>query len=227
MFEVILWDVDGTLLNFKAAEKAAIKALFLEKFHRECSDESIEIYSKINKECWGKIERGEIEKSRALLERFERFFIYEGIDGEYAKEFNDEYQLRLGDTVVFNDESDKIVDFLRGKIKQCVVSNGTVVAQTKKLEKSGLGAKMDGVFLSEQVGAEKPNIEFFNAVFKETGDVDKDKVLIVGDSAASDIQGGKNAGIRTCLYDPHGAYDGEIVADYTVKNLKEVLEILF
>lgn len=46
-------------------------------------------------------------------------------------------------------------------MKQYVVSNGTVVAQEKKLRLSGLGELMDGIFLSEALGVEKPNVEFF------------------------------------------------------------------
>ena len=114
------------------------------------------------------------------------------------------YQLRLGDTIVYRDDSYEIVKSLRGKVRQCVVSNGTVVAQTKTLTRSGLGALMDGVFLSEQLGAEKPKKEFFDQVFAAIGPVEKSETMIVGDSLTSDIRGGDNAGIVTCWYNPEG-----------------------
>ena len=82
---------------------------------------------------------------------FEEFFAEEGIDVSLAPQFNDAYQLRLGDTIVYRDDSYEIVKSLRGKVRQCVVSNGTVVAQTKKLTRSGLGALMDGVFSANMV----------------------------------------------------------------------------
>ena len=72
-----------------------------------------------------------------LVGRFEEFFAEEGIDVSLAPQFNDAYQLRLGDTIVYRDDSYEIVRSLRGKVRQCVVSNGTVVAQTKKLTRSG------------------------------------------------------------------------------------------
>ena len=78
-----------------------------------------------------------------------------------------------------------------------MVSNGTIKAQTKKLDRSGLDVLLDGVFLSEQLGVEKPNVGFFDQVFEAIGPVDKKQVMIVGDSLTSDIAGGERAGIVT------------------------------
>ena len=59
MITTILWDVDGTLLDFLAAEKAAIRTLFAEFGFGECTDEAIARYSKINRRYWEKLENGE------------------------------------------------------------------------------------------------------------------------------------------------------------------------
>ena len=143
MIKTILWDVDRTLLDFDAAERAAIQSLFVEFGLDECSDEQVARYSVLNMKYWEKLERGEITKPQVLVGRFEEFFAEEGIDVSLAPQFNDAYQLRLGDTIVYRDDSYEIVKSLRGKVRQCVVSNGTVVAQTKKLTRSGLGALME------------------------------------------------------------------------------------
>ena len=134
---------------------------------------------------------------------------------------------RLGDTIAYRDDSYEIVKSLRGKVRQCVVSNGTVVAQTKKLTRSGLGARMDGAFLSEQPGAEKPKKEFFDQVFAAIGPVEKSETMIVGDSLTSDIRGGDNAGIVTCWYNPEGikAPEGYRI-DHEIRDLHEVYGLL-
>lgn len=93
------------------------------------------------------------------------------------------------------DNSLEIVRKLQGKVRQYVVSNGTIIAQNKKLRLSGLGALMDGIFLSEELGVEKPNIEFFEKTFSSIGQVDPRETIIIGDSLSSDIRGGNNAGI--------------------------------
>ncbi len=220
------------------------------------------------------LERGEITKAEVLVGRFQEFFEAEGIDSAIALEFNQKYQICLGDTIVYRDNSFQIVKSLQGKVRQYVVSNGTVIAQTKKLNRSGLGAflgdtivyrdnsfqivkslqgkvrqyvvsngtviaqtkklnrsglgaLMDGVFLSEQIGVEKPNLEFFDKVFDIIGDIDRNQIMIVGDSLTSDICGGNRAGIITCWYNPEKAEKIENVhVDYEITNLREVYRIL-
>ncbi|MBQ3911343.1 MAG: YjjG family noncanonical pyrimidine nucleotidase [Lachnospiraceae bacterium] len=227
MIKTVLWDVDGTLLDFNAAERAAIRTLFAEFGLGECSEEMLARYSKINISFWERLERNEITKPEVLRGRFEQFFGEYGIDVSLAVPFNERYQMTLGDTIVFLDNSAEIVKSLMGKVRQYVVSNGTVAAQTKKLDRSKLGGMMDGIFLSEKLGVEKPNRAFFDRVFDEIGPCDLAEVLIVGDSLTSDIRGGMNAGIRTCWYNPAGKPVPEgYRIDYVISDLGEITGIL-
>ena len=227
MIQTILWDVDATLLDFHAAEKAAILKLFRQFHLGECTEEMLQRYANINRGYWERLERGELTRDQVLVGRFQEFFEKEELDVSAAPAFNEAYQSSLGDTIVYRDDSYHIIKSLRGKVKQYVVSNGTIVAQEKKLRLSGLGALMNGIFLSEELGVEKPNKAFFDKVFKEIGDMDRDTVLIVGDSLTSDIRGGNNAGIRTCWYNPGHAVPIEGVhVDYEITDLHEVYDLL-
>lgn len=227
MITTLLWDMDETLLNFAAAERAAINALFQEFGFGECSDAMLERYSKINRSYWERLERKELTKPEILVGRFRDFFEAEGLDSTVAAEFNEKYQLSLGDTIVFRDDSYNIVKSLRGKVKQYVVSNGTIAAQTKKLRLSGFGELMDGVFLSEDLGVEKPDILFFKKVFEKIHPEDKSQVMIVGDSLTSDIQGGNNAGIMTCWYNPEQKpYQGDLRINHEIRDLHEVYDLI-
>lgn len=227
MITTLLWDMDETLLNFAAAERAALNALFQEFGFGECSDAMLQRYSKINRSYWEHLERKELTKPEILVGRFRDFFEAEGLDSTVAAEFNEKYQLSLGDTIVFRDDSYNIVKSLRGKVKQYVVSNGTIAAQTKKLRLSGFGELMDGVFLSEDLGVEKPDILFFKKVFEEIHPEDKSQVMIVGDSLTSDIQGGNNAGIMTCWYNPEQKpYQGDLRIDHEIRDLHEVYDLI-
>ena len=227
MIQTILWDVDATLLDFHAAEKAAILKLFRQFHLGECTEEMLQRYANINRGYWERLERGELTRDQVLVGRFQEFFEKEELDVSAAPAFNEAYQSSLGDTIVYRDDSYHIIKSLRGKVKQYVVSNGTIVAQEKKLRLSGLGELMDGVFLSEELGVEKPNKAFFDKVFKEIGDMDRDTVLIVGDSLTSDIRGGNNAGIRTCWYNPGNvALIEGVHVDYEITDLHEVYDLL-
>ena len=227
MFKVILWDVDATLLNFEKAEEAGIRGCF-EKYNLgECTDEMLENYKVINRGYWQAMERGEIEKPVLLVKRFEDFLNAYGLDSSVAAGFNELYQILLGETVVFYENALETVQALKGKVLQCAVTNGTKVAQDGKLRNSGLDKEFDHVFISEVVGIEKPNKGFFDAVFAEIGSFDKDEVLIVGDSLTSDIQGGVNAGIKTCWFNPKGAENtSKLKPDYVIKDIGEVSEIV-
>ena len=136
--KAVLWDVDGTLLDFLAAEREAIKTCFSLFGLGECTDEMIAQYSAINVRWWQALERGEYTKPEILVGRFAEFFTARGIDTAVAPAFNAEYQLRLGDTIKFCPHALETVQALRGIAAQCAVTNGTKIAQDKKLERSGL-----------------------------------------------------------------------------------------
>ncbi len=227
MIKVILWDIDGTLLNFLAAERNAIRACF-EKFGLgDCTDEMIGRYSAINKKYWKRLENGEIDKPAVLRGRFEEFFADEGIPFEKIDELNTEYQQRLGDTIVYCDESFKLVTSLKGKVKQYAVTNGTFAAQSRKLLRSGFGELLDGVFISDSVGYEKPKKEFFDFVFSQIGKYARDEALIVGDSLNSDMKGGNNADILCCWYNPqHDELPANIKIDFEITDLNQVKDII-
>ncbi|MGN1313425.1 MAG: YjjG family noncanonical pyrimidine nucleotidase [Lachnospiraceae bacterium] len=225
--KVILWDIDGTLLNFEEAEKYAIEKCFFVFGLGECTDSMLAAYSKINRRYWQRLERGEISKQQVLEGRFREFFAEYGIDTSVACAFNEEYQKRLGDTVVFYPNGLETVQACRGKILQYAVTNGTRAAQERKLENSGLNRLLDGVFISDIIGIEKPMKGFFEQVFNAIGDYSGSEVMIVGDSLTSDIQGGNNAGILTCWFNPEKKENSSSLRiDYEIQDLGQVLEIL-
>lgn len=227
MIKVILWDIDGTLLNFKEAEKYSIRKCFSVFGLGDCPDDMLKRYSAINAGYWKRLEAGEITKERVLFGRFEEFFQREGFLFEKVREFNEEYQLRLGDTVCFNDDGYELVKRLRGRVRQYAVTNGTFTAQKRKLKLSGLDKLFDDVFISDEIGTEKPGKGFFDAVWARIGPCSREEALLVGDSLTSDMQGAVNAGISGCWYNP-GAQENDtgLAVDYEIRNLWEITEIL-
>ena len=226
-YKYLLWDVDGTILNFELAERAAIRSLFKRFKLGDCSDEMLMSYSQINKKYWQLMESGKIKKDKMLVERFIEFFLYKGINADIAAEFNKEYQIALCDTIVFNDDAINIIKHQKKTCKIIIVTNGTEVVQEKKLERSGLNDIVDNVFISELVGFEKPNIKFFEKVILEVGIKDLKEALIIGDSLTSDIQGGHNIGIDTCWYNPKNEENTTLLSPtYTIRNLHELENII-
>lgn len=225
--KVILWDIDGTLLNFEEAEKYAIRACFAQFRLGECTDSMLADYSQINRSYWQRLERGEITKPQVLEGRFCEFFRKYGLDTGCVSAFNARYQIALGDTFCFHEGGLEVVQSLQGKVKQYAVTNGTRIAQERKLKGSGLADLLDGVFISEELGTEKPGIGFFHRVWDKIGSFAPGEVMIVGDSLTSDIQGGNNAGILCCWFNPQGKPAPEhLRIEYTVNSLSQILDII-
>lgn len=225
--KVVLWDIDGTLLDFQVAEKHAIRACFSKFQLGECTDEMLRDYVEINVGYWRRLERGELTKPQVLVGRFEEFFEKYGIDPAAAPVFNEEYQVRLGDTICFCKNALETVRALHGQVRQYAVTNGTKTAQERKFAESGLDKLLEDVFISEIIGIEKPMKGFFDKVFQEIGAYKREEIMIVGDSLTSDIQGGNNAGIVTCWYNPKGEKRPEnLQIDYEIRDIKEILEIV-
>lgn len=227
MIDVILWDVDGTLLDFLAAEQAAMEDCFAHFGLGPLTPERLARYSALNRVYWQRLERGELTKPQVLVGRFREFFAGEGLSPDLARPFNARYQEKLGDTVRFQDGADKLVARLRGRVRQYAATNGTRVAQERKLRRSGLDRQLDGVFISELLGAEKPSPAFFDQVLAAIGPVDRRRVLMVGDSLTSDMAGGLGAGLRCCWYNPQKLpAPPDLALDYVISDLNEVEGLL-
>lgn len=223
MIKAVLWDIDGTLLNFKKAQYAALYKCF-GYFNEYLDDEMVNDYDHINHGYWLMLEKGEIEKSVLLVKRFVDFFGKYDIDIDPI-EFNELYQVELGNTYVFNDNGYETVVRLKDMgIIQFAVTNGTKVAQNGKLKGSGLDKLLDEIFISEDIGFEKPDRRFFEPVIDRLNEygIGIDECIIVGDSESSDIQGGINAGIRTVHY----TNDSKSKADKIISDLSMVLAMV-
>ena len=215
------------MLNFLASEAYAIRALFKKYNIGECSDEMLKLYSEINSKYWQMLERNELTKAEILVGRFREFFEKIGVDTAIAEKFNLDYQITLGDHIEFVENAEEILHYQKGKYTLVAVTNGTKIAQEKKLRLSGLDSVFDAIFISENVGAEKPNKEYFDYVFEKLGITDKSEVLIIGDSLTSDMKGGFVAGIDTCWFNPlHKSNNSGISVIYEIDNLGKITDIL-
>ena len=227
MIRVVLWDVDNTLLDFHAAERASIRACFRRFGLGECTDEMLSDYAAINICHWEKLERGERTRAEILTDRFREFLSKYGKDPGLAVEFDAAYENGLPDTIVFFDGAMEVLQSLRGRVIQCAVTNGTKFVQERKLARSGMDRIFDHVFISEDVGYEKPDIRYFESVFSAIGDYPREEIMIVGDSITSDMRGGVNAGIVTCWFNPKGKKNtSQLPVDHEISALPQVLTLL-
>lgn len=226
MITTILWDVDGTLLDFTFSQTIALTKCF-EWAGLPISEEIIKRYDRINDSYWKRLELGEVTKAQLLTGRFVTLFQEFGIDNVDLDAFCKEYQMELGNVYQYIDDSIHICQTLRGKVEQYIITNGVTTTQRNKLKLSGLDVWMKDIFISEELGVPKPDQIFFDKCLERIEEKNKENILVVGDSLSSDIKGGVLAGLKTCWYRPEGTENtSEWIPDYEINDLHQIYDIL-
>ena len=224
----ILFDLDDTILDFHTAERHALKAAF-DELGIAAEEELLSRYSEINTWCWQQLELGKT-REEVLVSRFEKLFREKRIDCD-ARTAQDCYEGFLESGHFFVPGAEELLEKLYPKYDLYLVSNGNTVTQESRLKSAGIAPFFKGIFISEQIGVNKPDRKFFEACFSEIPDFRAEDSVIVGDSLTSDIRGGINAGIRTCWFNPgHKPERDDIKADYlfhTLSELPTLLETIF
>lgn len=220
-YDVILMDIDNTLLDFDAGTRDSLRAL-LARFGLELTAEREARFHVLNNALWQQYERGEIEKNVIFETRFAQFLGEMDVFMD-PLEANEAYAEGLRHSAVLMPHCRELLDALRGRCRLFAVTNGVVTTQLPRLEQSGLNACFEQVFISEAMGCKKPEPEFFDKCFAAMGPVDKSRCLLLGDSLTSDMQGGRNAGIATCLL---GKPTDDPRCDYVIQDLLELLPLL-
>ena len=107
-----------------------------------------------------------------------------------------------------------------------VVTNGRLLAQTLKMEVSGLMPLLDGWAISEEVGVSKPDPAIFRVAAERCGAPDLATAWMVGDDPASDIGGAHALGMRTVWMSRGRIWDEPAFRpDFTVATFPEAVEL--
>ena len=225
MIRFVFLDVDDTLLDFQRSEAFALEKTLM-KFDLPFSTEVYALYHKINDAQWKKLERGETTRAELRIQRFELLLKALGAERD-AKSVGLCYEGHLSSCHFFEQGAERLLERIYGKYRLYVASNGNASVQLGRLASAGMERYFDAIFLSEQIGCAKPQKAFFDDCFAKISDFDVSQAIILGDSLTSDIQGGINAGIKTCWFNPHGktAQDG-IKPDYEIATLDEFPSLL-
>ena len=225
-YDVVLLDADDTLFDFQRSEREALCRVLAQRGY-PTDGETLALYHRINGALWDANARGEIDQDFLTVERFAAFMRVKGGDWD-PRRFNRDYLQALGEAGHLLPGAEAFCCALRaGGCQLAIVTNGLPVAQWGRLDRSPLKPLISRMFVSMELGCQKPQPEYFDRVCAELGITDRSRAVVMGDSLNSDIRGGLNAGIDTIWYAPGGEQPpGYPRPTYTVRSYEEALELL-
>lgn len=225
-YTTLFFDADDTLLDFQECERSALEKSF-QKHGLDFNEDIRKLYGKINQELWSAFERGEITKPQILATRFRQLFSELSIEG-VDKSFEADYQGFLASNGCTIPGAVELCRELSEKFDLYLLTNGVAFTQKERLSDSGLLPYVKGVFVSEDIGFQKPAKEYFEAVLERVPQKDKKRILMIGDSLNSDILGGNRAELFTCWYNPKHKENGtEARPDWEVCDYEELRRIIY
>lgn len=226
-YTCLLLDADNTLLDFDAAERQAL-ADTLTRYELPSDASACDTYHQVNSKLWQSFAKGEISRNKLFAVRFARFLQAMGLpDNGKSREINEYYENQLA---LHPDTIPGALTALQelGEVATlAIVSNGSAKVQQARIRDSGIERYMDGIYISEKVGAAKPSAKLFDHALKDLGVNDRSRVLVVGDDLYADIKGGRNAGLDTCWVNFAGADNSSgIEPKHTIASFEELYRIV-
>ncbi|MHC4449333.1 MAG: YjjG family noncanonical pyrimidine nucleotidase [Planctomycetota bacterium] len=192
----ILFDADGTLFDYDAAEKRALSRTTNE-LDLDVRPSLLEEFRTIQAELWPRYAAGEITQEFLRVERFRLLLASDDADA-----ISDRYLDHLAESAQLLEGAKELLHALHGEFGMALVTNGIADVQNSRLDRSGLRPLFDAVVISAEIGHTKPHAPFFDEVFARIGQPRREEVLMVGDNLAVDIKGGADYGTDTCWINP-------------------------
>ena len=225
MIDTLFLDLDDTILDFHKAEHLALGKT-LRSFGLEPTQAVLDRYSQINRAHWQMLERKELTREQVLVGRFAALFQERNIQADPQKVARC-YEDFLSQGHYFLPGAEEALQTLSKKYRLYLTSNGTAKVQAGRLKSAGIRPFFQEIFISQELGANKPDVLYFQRCAERIPGFDPQRTMIVGDSLTSDIQGGINAGLHTCWVNPrHVSCPEDIRPEYEIEGLYQLEELL-
>jgi len=220
-YDHILFDADDTLFHFDAF--SGLQQLF-SQYQFPFDHAEFKRYQQLNIPLWQQYQDGKISATD-LQQR--RFAPYAETLGVSALELNQQFLQTMAKLCTLLPGARELLDFLQGKARLAIITNGFTAMQQARLEHCGVADLFDPLVISEQIGVAKPDPKIFQHTFTQLGEPDKRRILMVGDNPHSDVLGAQNAGINSCWLNPGATPPpAGIAPTYQIKSLFELPALL-
>ena len=224
-YDLFLFDLDDTLLDFRASEKLSFERC-LASFSLSSSPDLFQSYQLENRKLWKLFEEGKTTKDELKVERFRKTFDLHNIsaDPEIASK---RYLDALPDTVVLMDHAVELLQWISEHGEIGIITNGIHLSQTLRIKNSPLKDFISFICVSEECGFAKPDVRFFEYSATMAKKFDKNSSLVIGDRWEADIIGAHQFGVDSVWFNPEGKERPESPSpSYEIKHLSELKKLL-
>jgi len=225
----IFFDLDRTLWDFERNAFEAYSEIY-EKYDLRLRgvanlDHFVKCYLRHNDELWALYRDGKIEKEYLRWRRFEVTLNDFGIDDQgLAQDIGNDYVTLSPQKKHLLPNALETLDYLRGKYRMHIITNGFEEVQFLKLANSNLHHYFQHVITSEAAGAKKPDPAIFRFALSRVGAVSAE-CLMIGDDIETDILGASAVGMDAIFFNP-GRVESANPAMTQISDLIELTQIL-
>lgn len=225
-YTLFLFDLDDTLLDFRASERLSFARTLASLGIEADTGPLYATYQQCNRALWYALEQGRIDQAFLKVERFRQLFLRHAIEADPARAAHT-YLEWLPQTVVLTDGARAACEALATQGTIGIITNGIEQVQRRRIAVSGLADLIAFVATSEACGCAKPDVRFFEFAAAMAPDVGRARTVIIGDRLEADILGGNRFGIDSCWFNPQrAALSGKAVPTFQVAHLSELPGLL-
>lgn len=229
MYKSLFIDLDDTVWAFSQNAEDTFREVYqLFGFDRyfESFEQYYFLYKKRNAELWIEYGNGEITKEELNEKRFAYPFRAIGIENpELFRDYSETFFARIPLKNKLMPHAREALDYLAGRYRLFVLSNGFRELQEQKMRSAGVLDYFEKVILSEDIGVHKPHLDLFHFALSAAHTQQKE-ALMIGDSWEADIVGAREAGIHQLYYNPSGRIGLTFNPTFEIRDWKEVTAIL-
>lgn len=200
----IFFDLDHTLWDFERNSAITYEQIFNEQQVGVELPDFLEVYVPLNLHFWKLYREGRIDKERLRYERLKTVFdqLNYAISDAQILLLADEYIRHLSSKTHLIPHSIEVLEYLKGKYRLHIITNGFREVQHRKLHNSRLTPYFIEVIDSERAGVKKPDPKIFELAL-EVAEVSAERALMIGDSLEADIIGSRKAGLQALHFNVH------------------------
>lgn len=221
-FRAILMDNDGTLMDFKAGEANAIKAILKEL--NITAPDAAAAYKQINDQCWKDYEKGLITQPLLRIRRFRELIEFYGCSAD-PEQTAAAYEAVLARQSILLPGALEVVKAISAHLPILILTNGISHIQHGRIDPSPIAPYLSGLLISSEIGEPKPAPDMYLKAL-DMLNLSAGEVLMIGDSLTSDIQGAINAGIPACWYNPgRKSCPAGMKIDYIIDRMEQMIDV--